>query len=398
MYNRKRQPTLTLTRHANGYWCKKIAGQIHYFGPRGGSEEDARKHLIAYLHARELGGSAVAAQANSRDPELHQLATAYKGYYLGRIAAGHVKQRTWDDYDLALADFVARVGPRRKVSALTTADFSMVAGAWKILPATKRGNYIQTIRSLFKWAKLAPDYGPDFRKPGRHAARHERAVKPKRLFAAEDLTAMWAYASRRQRLFLLLGLNAGMYAQDISELRWRDIATVNGAPCLRWKRPKTGVPWIAPLWPETVAALPERGKPNRRILVTKSGEPLVRMVGKTRVDEVAQALRRLLNRLGIKRPGVAFGSVRHTHTTATQGGGDVDAAKLVRGHVLDGMAELYDHVDEPEEFARLLAVTDRARHRLLVEPSSKPIPPAVQARLAARKPGRPRQVPPAHGR
>lgn len=395
MYNRKRKATLTLTQHANGYWCKKIEGKLRYFGARGGSEEDARKELIAYLHARALGIPETPAKPSSRDPELHQLAAAYQAIYAGRIAEGHVQQRTWDDYNLAITDFVARVGPRRKVSEITEADFSAVAGKWRVLPASTRGNYIQTIRSMFLWAKIPAEYGPDFHKPAKSDRRHERTVNPnRRLFSQDDLACMWRYASRRQRLFLLLGLNAGMYAKDIAEVRWKDLREVNGVLTLRWRRPKTLIPWIAPLWPETIAALPKRGQAHKRVLTTTSGQPLVRMVGKVHIDEVARATDRLLRRLGIKRSGVSFGAVRHTHTTATQGAGDVDAAKLCRGHVLDGMAELYDHVDEPEEFARLIAVSDRARHRLLVEPSGRPIPPAVIERLAARKPGRPRNIPP----
>lgn len=385
---RRRKITLKLTPHPEGGWCKRIDGELEYFGGKGSSEAEARRELLDYIRAREFGLQAAARPTSER--ELHELADAYRGYYAARIRDGHVEQRTWDDYNTAITDFLAIVGPRLRVCELTPAVFSAVAGKWRDLAPSRRGNFIQTIRSMLLWAKVAVEYGPDFRKPAKSARRHERAMLPRRRFTQDDLACMWRWASPVQRRYLLLGLNCGMYAEDISELRWRDIQQVNGTPCLRWKRPKTEIPWICPLWPETVAVLPKRKRPDDLVFATRTGQKLVRMEGKSRIDEVARAIHRLLSRLGIKRPGVAFGAVRHTHTTATQGMGDVDAAKLARGHVLDGMAELYDHVDEPEEFSRLIAVADRARARLYVEPSGREIPPEVLKQMNARKPGRPR--------
>lgn len=378
MHNRKRAITLKLTKHPSGYWCKKIGGKLEYFGLKGCPEADARKALVAYLHLKEHQHP----QADRRDIPLHSLAAAYAQHYAGRIAAGHVQKRTWDDYDEAIADFVALVGPRTLVSQVTPADFSRVAGEWRVLSPARRGNYIQTIRSLFKWGKVDVDFGPDFKKPDRHEHRAARRRRGAREIPPEVLTACWAYATPRLRAWLLLGLNCGMYAKDISALKWRDIRQVQGEWCVDWTRGKTGITWVAPLWPETVAALPKRRRDEAPVFATKGGRPLVH----GRTDEVARSFARLLNRLGMKAPGVAFGAVRHTHTTAVQDCGDTDAACVVRGHQIPGMAGIYDNVDR--HIDRLKRVTEIARDRLYVAPSSIAIPPGVLDRLAARRPGR----------
>jgi integrase len=384
MHNRKRKLTLKLTHHASGYWCKKIAGKLVYFGQRGGSEAEARKELLALIQRMEYG-SAVPIPVS--DETVEMLAERFAIECEARVAAGAIQPQTWQDYDAAIRSFVAQVGDTTPVRQLTPATFSTVAGRWATLSPARRGNYIQTIRSMFRWAKLAPDYGKDFVKPSRHEYRAAAKAR-KRLFTTADLAAMLRYASPHQRRFLLLGLNTGMYAKDMARLRWRDLAVVGDRVYVDWLRPKTKIPQHAPLWPETVAALPPRGDDGALIFTTTSGKAIVRR----RVDEPARAIHRLLRRLGLKRAGVAFGAVRHTHTSAVQDCGDRDAARLVRGHAIGGMEELYDHVD----LTRLAKVTEHARQRLYVEPMNTAIDPALVERMNARKPGRPPTPRPPH--
>jgi len=382
MYNfkgqRRRKLTLTLTPHASGRWCKRINGELQYFGTKGCSEAEARRELLALINRLELGQAAPALP--TAEERVESVAERFAVECEARVAAGAIQSQTWEDYDAAIRGFVAIVGDTTPVSQLTPALFSAVAGKWSKLSPARRGNYIQTIRSMFKWAKLAVDFGNDFVKPSRNVYRAAARAK-KRVFTARELAAMLRYATARQRAFLLIGLNTGMYAKHLSRLRWKDIALERGGWTLDWLRPKTEIPQIAPLWPETVAALPPRGKPDALVFRTKSGKSMVRR----RVDEPARAIRRLVDRLGIRRVGVAFGAVRHTHTSAVQDCGDRDAARLVRGHAIGGMEELYDHVD----LTRLAKVTELARQRLYVEPMNTEIDPEIAQRLAARKPGRP---------
>jgi integrase len=403
-YNRKRRITLNLTQHASGCWCKKIDGQVRYFGHKGGTFEEARRELLLLINQIELNSPAPAVAGDMR---LDQLAEAYAASYDGRIASGHVKRRTFQDYDVAITDFVGRVGAGRLCSAIGPADFSAVAGKWKILSPSRRGNHIQTIRSMFGWAAdpkrkliLPTDFGDDFHKPSRHVYRAATRAKDKRKFTALELAVMLRYSNARQFACLLLGINCGMYSADIAAIRWRDIRHSDGETCVDWLRPKTEIPWIAPLWPETIAALPKRSKPGDLVFATKSGRPLVR--DDERTDIIACGFDKIIRRAKMKRRGVAFGAVRHTHTSAVNGIGDPDACHLVRGHVIEGMAELYDHVDIP----RLKRVADLARDRLLVLPMSTEIPPEVVARMTPKTRGRkhaPRQLAapyspaPAHG-
>jgi integrase len=377
MHNRKRAITLKLTRHKSGYWCKKIAGKLCYFGRRGGPESEARHELLDLIQRAEFGTSAAPVASTET---ISELAERYAMECEARVAAGAIQEPTWQDYDLAIRAFVAGVGEQAIAAQITPSEFSVMAGRWSVLSPARRGNYIQTIRSMFKWARLTPDYGKDFVKPSRHEYRAAAKAR-KRLFTTADLAAMLRYASPHQRRFLLLGLNTGMYAKDMARLRWRDLPMVGDRVYVDWLRPKTKIPQHAPLWPETVAALPPRGHDEALVFTTTSGKAIVRR----RVDEPARAIHRLLRRLGLKRDGVAFGAVRHTHTSAVQDCGDRDAARLVRGHAIGGMEELYDHVD----LTRLAKVTEHARQRLLVLPLNTDLDAAIVARMNARKPGRP---------
>ena len=173
--------------------------------------------------------------------------------------------------------------------------------------------------------------------------------------------------------FVLLGLNGGMYSKDIADLDHVDVKRIGGARVIDAHRGKTGAYRRTPLWPETAKAMDA--------VATKGpGGPLFKTSRGNRwnhgeTDAINQEFCRRLEQLGIKRDGVAFGALRHTHVSAVGDQGDLTAARIVRGHKVGGIESHYDLPD----LKRLTAVTNFARRRLLPSPAVRPTSPTAPA-------------------
>ena len=171
------------------------------------------------------------------------------------------------------------------------------------------------------------------------------------------------------RAFVLLALNCGMYAADIGTLVPADVRQQAGLTLVDNDRGKTGVQRRAVLWPETVAAMTGVRRGTDVLFVTVRGNPWV--TTDNNKNAIAMLFARSLRAWGIKRAGVGFGSLKHTHVSAVGHLADVNAARLVRGHVVSGIESHYDF----PSLERIQAVTDVARQRLLLR-STTPPPPA----------------------
>lgn len=141
-------------------------------------------------------------------------------------------------------------------------------------------------------------------------------------------------------------------------------------------RPKTAIERRIPLWPETVEALrealAERPEPRNKAyddqcFLTCFGRPWVRYEIdrdrereiKPRFDDgVAKRFGKLLDRLGLRRPGIGLCCLRHTFETIAGGAKDQVAVASIMGHVDPTMAAEYR-----EEIAdgRLVAVAEHVR-------------------------------------
>lgn len=354
-----RQITLKITRRADGRWCKRIDG--HYL--TWNSEAEARAAVLDIVRGRARG-VAVTAHAIPPDPSLADIANAFRD---ARMSA--VKPRTWRDYEAAIDSFLRLAGKWRRANELAPADFAAVRKAWadEVGPC-RLDNRVQPIRTMFRWAcetarlidKL-PWYGDSFDKSTaadkRKVRREHVAEHGERVFTKPELRKLLAKVNGPLRAFVLLGLNCGMYSVDVADLRAVDLKRVGRNTLIDNDRAKTGVRRKAVLWPDTLAAMKRCRRDDEGRFVTLHGNPWVH--GKT--NSIAQAMYRLLKRLGIHRQGVGFGSLRHTHVSAVGDHPDLNAARLVRGHQFVGIEEHYDFPN----VKRIKAVTDLARRRLL---------------------------------
>ncbi|MGC4031459.1 MAG: site-specific integrase [Tepidisphaeraceae bacterium] len=130
---------------------------------------------------------------------------------------------------------------------------------------------------------------------------------------------------------VLLSLNGAFYSSEVAVLRWSDIDLKRAE--LATRRNKTGVPRVACLWPQTVAAL--------KALPRKEG-----------IERIFHAARGPLYRQGINRlwttyrkvagvpDGIVYSQIRDASFTIAARH-DINAARLLNGHKLAGAADAY---------------------------------------------------------
>ncbi|HEV8001611.1 MAG TPA: tyrosine-type recombinase/integrase, partial [Planctomycetaceae bacterium] len=187
-----------------------------------------------------------------------------------------------------------------------------------------------------------------------------------RMFEAEELRQILVAADIRLSAMILLGINGGLGQADLAAL---PIAAVNfDSSVLNYPRQKTAISRRIPLWPETVAALREalrtRPKPKLEadrdlVFITKYGFRWVRTNEKgTSIDSVGWEFRKLLLRLGLKRPRISFYALRHTFETIGGESTDQVAVDHIMGHARDDMASVYRERISDE---RLQTVTEHVR-------------------------------------
>ncbi len=95
----------------------------------------------------------------------------------------------------------------------------------------------------------------DGRIPAKSVLRKARQAAGKRMFEADELRKIIDAAPQPLKSMILLGINCGFGATDVSSLPLSAVDLKAGF--VTFPRPKTSVERRAPLWPETVKALRE---------------------------------------------------------------------------------------------------------------------------------------------
>jgi integrase len=355
-----RKITLKLTQRSDGRFAKRIDGQYLVWP----DEDTARAAVIELARRREIGVSDTTVPATPTDPPLRVIANLFRA-----ARKPHVQPSTWADYETAIDQFLASVGKHRVSSSLRPDDFARCRERWAAkLGPWKLDNRVQSVRTMFRWAAetarlidRVPWYGDAFHKTApmekRRVQRDHVAAHGERIFTTAELKKIIKAVRGPLRAFVLLGLNGGMYAADIAQLRPADLRKEKACHMIDNDRGKTGVRRRFVLWPETVEAMEVCRRGKEFLFVTAHGNPWVR--GET--NSIALLFGRLLNDLKIKRAGVNFGALRHTHVSAVSSQPDLNAARLVRGHKFTGIESHYDFPD----LKRIRAVTNLARVKLL---------------------------------
>jgi hypothetical protein len=147
-------------------------------------------------------------------------------------------------------------------------------------------------------------------------------------------------------------VNADRLAEALRE--WQRRKPAGEKAIEQWEREK-------PDWDELVF-LSTYGTPwcEARPKLDDDGRP----VSVSHHDLVGIEFAKMLDGLGLKRPGVSFAAGRHTFRSIAGEHPDAEAVKWIMGHSQEGMSRWYVHKNE-RMFARLRSVTDLAAEHLL---------------------------------
>jgi integrase len=369
----KPYPEFPLTAHPAGYWCKKIRGKLHYFGPRWSDAASAAAAADAALEEHEQQKDVLHSGRKPRpNPEsitVKDVANAFLNAKQALLDAGELSPHTFANYQVATDELVAHLGKTRLAADLDPQDFAALrnrmAAKWGL---HRLGVTMQHIRSVFKHALeggLIPApvrFGPGFTRPTKKALRLHRAERGPKLFAAEEVHQLIAAAGVPLQAMILLGINAGFGNSDVGNLTLSALDLENG--WISYPRPKTGINRRCLLWPETVAALKDaiakRPDPKREehvdlVFLTKYGTSWAK---ETEGGPVTKETRKLLDLLHINgRKGLGFYTLRHTFRTIADEAKGQPAADYIMGHEVPHMSSVYR---ETIGDARLRAVTDSA--------------------------------------
>jgi integrase len=375
-----------LGRHPAGYWCKKIRGQIHYFGPRWHDAQGAAAAADAALAEYEEKKEALHAGRKPREETSGLTVKELANDFLDAKAAlrdnGELSRLMWGDYKLACDCVVSDFGRGRLVADLGPDDFAALrnrlAKRWGFHRLSKT---VSCVRSLFKYAYdsgLIPApvrFGPGFKKPSKKTMRLHRAAAGPKLFTAEEVRKLIGAAAQPLKAMILLGVNAALGNQDCVSLKRSDVDLDAGI--LDFPRPKTGLARRCVLWPETVEALrealakrpaPKNPDHDALVFITRCGVPWCDDDHPT-YGPVSKEFAKLLRGLGVNgRKGLGFYGLRHTFRTVADEARDQPAADYIMGHESPHMSTVYR---ERISDARLKAVTDYV-HDWLFPPKPEP--------------------------
>ena len=137
-------------------------------------------------------------------------------------------------------------------------------GAYRKWLATRRNvvgmvNEITRTRMVFKWAydarliEAPVHFGQEFKKPSAKALRKHKRESGKKLLSAHEIQLLLDECGIHLRAMVYLGINAGMGNSELISLPLTAVNLSTG--WIDFRRPKTEVDRLIPLWPETVEAL-----------------------------------------------------------------------------------------------------------------------------------------------
>jgi integrase len=369
----KPYPEYPLTAHPAGYWCKKIRGKIHYFGPWA-DPDGALKKYLAEKDALHAG------RKPRNDPAsltVKDVCNALLKAKKDAVDAGELSPRTWDGYKTACAFLLEQAGKGRLMTDLGPDDFARLRNKLaKRYGPHGLGTAIQYIRCVCKYAFDATlvdrpvRFGPGFKRPSKKTLRLHRAKQGVKLFSAEDIRRLIDAANPQLKAMMLLAINCGFGNADCGRLPLSAVDLEAG--WIDYPRPKTGISRRCPLWPETVAAIrgaianrpcPKKDEYAGLVFITSKG---LSWAKDTNDCPVAKETAKLLKALHINgRKGLGFYTLRHTFRTIADEVRDQPAADHLMGHEVAHMSSNYR---ETISDARLKAVVDHV-HTWLFPPA-----------------------------
>ena len=320
----------------------------------------------------------------------------YLTFQIRRAESNEIGFQWFENCRTVLENFTQFVGTGRLVSDLRPDDFQRYRQRLAAQGLAGRGGLgvhalnraVTVVRGMLKYAyevdllKFPVKLGKSFARPSATLKRKSQQAcelaNGKRLFDANAITKLINAAEDPLRAMILLGINGGFGNIDCARL---PISAVDwDHAIIRFPRPKTGIERVVPMWPKTLAALrmtleqrpePAEGAYSGLLFLTRDGKPWIRE-NLLRTDEgnvkglaIGNSIRNkfgaLLSKLGLKRKGIGFYTLRHTFRTWADEVRDQHAIHRIMGHTIPGMSGIYV---EEISLDRLRAVVEHVRQKL----------------------------------
>jgi hypothetical protein len=281
---------------------------------------------------------------------------------------------------------------------------------------------LKRLRVFLAWLHRSPAFPwrrpEDWTPPGGvvKLTQAERAARIRvQTYSDAELALLWAAATPRERLFLVLGLNCGFAAAEVASLQLSEIHLrqphghypgLDGS-WIKRERGKNGVFGEWRLWPITVAGIewalarrPADTAETALLLSPRTGRPLSEPTrSNNRNPHISNAWARLTARVKKEHPEFRRLAFKHIRKTAANlirqtAGGEVSAVFMCHGKpVSDELSDIYTERPFDRVFEALDAVAARLAPMLTsLEDPFPPTPPSPGARLAQGKVERIRQL------
>lgn len=335
----KPYPDFPLTPHNNGQWCKKIKGNLYYFG----TWDDPAGALAEY--EKSIADPHFTAQAAIT---LMDLCNAFMTHKEEQASAGEILEATWSEYDRVCKRLMKILGKTLPLENLGPAHFQYLRAELgkEIAAATTLKNEITKLRVLFAWAYDAGHveqplrYREALKRPPLRLMREARNTTEKLLFKQKEICALLEHASGFMKPAIYLGINAGLGNRDVCEVTWESIH----GDWLDFPRPKNAVKRRAWLWPETVKALEDWRKESPESLWVCCGERGQQLgQGKSNNTPIGHLMEPIIEAAEVAKAGRGFYTLRHTYRTVADAVNDQPAIMMTMGHADQSISATYRH-------------------------------------------------------
>lgn len=344
--------TFPLTAHPNGQWCKKIKGELHYFGAWA-DPDSALEQFLADKDALYAGREP---KPTTDGLSLKELMSHFLDAKQLLVESGEMEQRSLNDLKATCVNIGKSLGLNRPVDDLDSRDFQQLRkdiGRGKRVKQHKAGTLkgnLTRARMVFKYAvenglvTRPLLYRDALKTPSKAKLRQEASENGPRMFERGEIQSLIDSAEPQLKAMIYLALNCGFGNKDCALLQFKNLDLESGWH--NYGRKKTGIERRGPLWPETVAAINEATavRPDPRseqeagyIFLTRCGQNWAK-----HGSALSAEFRKLAKKVKVYRRGCkVFYSIRRTHETIGAATGQQVAVDFLMGHSRPDMASVY---------------------------------------------------------
>lgn len=360
-------PDFPLYAHSSGQYARRINGTVHYFGSWSKGWQAALEKYVAERDALYAG--------LTREPQGSRLQDVLNSFRCAKESAmeqGDITPRSFREYKAVcdkIADAINTLRPMASISheALAKLRTTLTTGkGGQPVSASSAKRLLSMARSVFYHANeecgCSIRYKKPLQSPSAEQLRKARNETGERRFTSKQINDLLAIAGPQLKAMILLGINCGFGNRDCATLPIDQLDLATGWHTYR--RPQTGTPRRAPLWPETAAALSAviEDRTNGFVFITRTGKPWY-SDDKLRCP-ITYEFRKLLRTLKCYETGITtFYSLRRTFHTVGESAGEPKALQFILGNS-PAMSDMSDVCRQKHWDSSLLKVSEAVHHWL----------------------------------